>query len=370
MATRTQRQQRTVTLKDVADRCGLSIYPVSRALNGLPGMSAATAARVRAMAARMGYDPQCHHAARRLALRRHGRTSPNHVVGLLLPSHLGRVGFFFQLFRGVVEYLSARHYGVLVTYTYDVERHTGLAFELPPAYSRGEVDGVIMHGGLSPGRLARLRQTAFADRPVVTMVNPQPGCAAALRDEAGGSYLAARHLLALGHRQVLYMHYGARAYPMTAREAGYRRACRESGVEFRRCFHAVPVAGAQEGDPLGRALEAALRRYPAATALLALHDPAAISALRYLQQTGRRVPEDLSIVGFDDTEACPGPGGENLLASVHVDLVELGRHAAELLLQRIAGEAPASRAWVAPATLAVRGTIGPPRIAIRGGAGE
>lgn len=349
-----------VTLQDVAERCGLSLYPVSRALNGKPGVTPETVARVRAVATALGYDPRLNQGARRLALRRSGQQAVNHVIGLLVPGQLGKVRYFFEQFRGLTEAATAAGYGLLYVPTYDPVRGESLPWALPPSVLRGEVDGLVVHSGLDESLLQHLREeTEFGGRPVVAITGYMPGCRAVLRDEYEGARLALAHLLELGHRRVLYLRRSVDGYPMSAREQGYRDACRATGVEAAAGLRPVWI---EHDDPDGMALplRQALAQEPQATAVLAMHDPSALAAIYLLQRWGYRVPDDFSVVGWDDTDPWPDAGGENRLTSVHFDIAEMGRQAVQVLLASIGGAPPAADIII-PASLVCRGSTALPR---------
>lgn len=350
---------RPVTLRDVARHCGLSVFPVSRALNGKPGVTPETMARVQAAAAALGYDPGQNLAARRLASRKTGERPRNHVLGLLIPSHLGKVRFFFELFRGIEEAASERGYSLLMVANYDPVARRELELKLPSAVWRGEVDGLLVHQVLPPGLLAELRaHPAFGARPILCMMGGEaPGCLTVRRDERGGARLALAHLLALGHRRVLYLRRPSGGYPMDERESGYRDACAAAGLAPQSCLRPVFVDNDSEVEA---PLHAALAAEPAATALMAINDPNALHACYALQRLGRRVPEDLSVLGWDDTDPLPDGRGENLLSTVRFDIAGLGRMAAESLMTAIAAPAEPPAALVLPAQLRPRRTTAAP----------
>lgn len=354
---------RVVTLRDVAHRCGLSVYPVSRALSGKSGVMDETARHVRAVAAEMGYDSARNHAARRLALRKTRQRSINHVIGLLLPNHLGTVQFFFDLFRGVSQEVSAAGYGLLVMHHFDPVTHRSLPFQWPPSVLRGEVDGLIVQSGLDRQRMQHLRKrTDFGDGPTVTVTSRDPDCMSVLRDERGGARMAMAHLLSQGHRRVLYLRHEAGGYPMDERETGYAEACVAAGVDPATCL--LPVHVDQEHAPEAPLAEA-LRRNREATAVLAMNDPNALAVCYALRAMGMRIPEDISVVGWDDTDPLMDAQGQNLLTSVHFDVADMGRQAARMVIGAIEQTGEIQQEVVMPASLALRYSTAPPRSEVR-----
>jgi LacI family transcriptional regulator len=349
---------RPVTLRDVARHCGLSVFPVSLVLSGREGVAEATAARIRAAADKLGYRPELNQAARRLALRKSGSPPLNRVIGLLLPGHLGKVRFFYELFRGIAEEVSDHDFGLLVLPSYDPVSHQALPLELPPAVWRGEVDGLITHRGLSDELMDRLRHTPGGrSHPVVTLTGRIEGGGSVLRDERAGARLALEHLLALGHRRVLYLGRPEGGYPSDERLAGYREACTAAGLAADPCL--LPV-GITDDHLVLEPLREALRQHPEATALLTLNDPNALHACYALERMGVRIPDDISVVGWDDTDPLPDAAGNNRLTSVAFDIAELGRTAARIVIEALAAPDRPLPHVTMPARLSVRGTTAPP----------
>ncbi len=350
---------RPVSLRDVAKCCGLSVYPVSRVLNGKSGVRDATAARIREAAESLGYRPELNQAARRLASRKSGQLPLNHVIGLLIPGHLGKVRFFYELFRGIAEEVSSGGFGLLMLPTYDPVAHRALPLQLPPAIWRGEVDGLIAHHGLSESLMEGLRGApGFGSHPIVSLNARIRGGASVLRDERAGGRLSLEHLLALGHRRVLYLRHRGGGYPCEDRLAGYTAACAAAGVHPRQCL--LPVDIEQE-HMVETALREALHKHPEATALLTLNDPNAIQTCYALERLGVRVPDDMSVVGWDDTDPLPDVAGNNRLTSVAFDIAEMGRTAARMVMEALGGPEAVPANVLMPARLSVRLTTAPPR---------
>lgn len=347
-----------VTLRDVAKACGLSVYPVSRALSGSPGVTPETVQMVKRAAAKLGYSLARNDLARRLSLRKSGKQPLNHVIGMLFPSQFGKVNYFFRLFQGAMDEVSARGYGLLTIPTYDLVEHRGLNFRFPPAIERGEVDGLLVHQRMARQRLRHLREeTAFGKRPVVAMCAPMKGFPSVFCNEEEGARLALAHLLSLGHRRILHFTRRTLGYPLNRRLEGYAAACAQAGLEMESCLIAVPIGYDHEVEA---PLVAALRRYPEATALMALNDPNALYSCYTFKRLGLRVPEDISVVGWDDTDPFPDAHGGNQLTSVRFDITGIGREAACKLVALAEDVAATPLETVLPPELIARGSTATP----------
>lgn len=324
------------TMRDVADRAGTSIKSVSRALNGETGVSAATAERVLAVAADLGF--------RRNDLARHLRQGQRTgTVGLVLKRSSTR--FYDSLIRGVEEV--AEEQGALVITagfrTPERERSTLLAL------SSRRVDGLLLVSGTDDHAFLRPEQAAgmplvFVDRPPVGLVAD-----AVLADDVGGGRAATEHLLRQGHRCIGVVGTSSRLHTVLERTAGHLAALAAAGLPAGDDLLALDrhgVADAQEGA-------AGLLALPTPpTALFALNTPCAIGAVRAVRAAG--LQHRVAVVGFDDFELA------DLLdppvTVVRHDVVEMGRVAARRLFARIDGLAGPPGTVVLPTTLLPRGS--------------
>ncbi|HEY3396650.1 MAG TPA: LacI family DNA-binding transcriptional regulator [Armatimonadota bacterium] len=352
---------KTATLQDVADRCGLSKTTVRRALHGEGrALRPATFERVRAAAAEIGYDPEVHFAARSMGLRRQGRTALNHTVAVFLPDDTLPDPYFFRMYQAICHTISQAEFDIISVLRTPQEDQA----RLPQNLLRGGADGVLLfHNRLrSSAILERLRAVpGFGARPVVTLVEAIPDCSSVCADDYDGGYALATHLLQLGHRRLL--HFEADGYrAVEARIAGHRQACRDYGLDPDECLIcAQPPGGERELLGVRLALLGALERHPDVTAIFARNDYVAPWIVDCLERWGLRVPEDLSLVGFDEVRPLLNDRRENILTTVSVPLREMGRQAAALLLDRIMGRATEDEHIVCPVSLVVRASTAPPR---------
>jgi len=350
--------RRTVTLQDVAERCGVAKITVSYALRPDTGhVSASTRARIQAIAREMGYNPAQQHAARRLRMQGTQRKVINHVVALFLAADDYDGPHFGPLFRGIQQTLLADRFALLVCNSDGVL--LGTRTDLPLAFERGDVDGAIIY--CTHPELARHLHEApwFQQRPLVSLLSPSPGCATVQLDNTAGAFAVTRHLLALGHRHLLH-HYPAGAYAIAdERLAGMRRAYEEFALDPDVYLHFVYYSS-MEDPAQGAAVLDTLRYHPEITAVVAQHDYAAVRLYHLLRSAGLRIPEDISLTGFEDTHAIAGSNGANLLTTVRAPLYEVGLQAARLIIEQITGMPDADVTITLPVECIKRSTTAPP----------
>ena len=352
-----------VTVRDLAGACGLHFTTVSYALHGdRRRVSAATVERVQALAREMGYEPGANEAARRLSLQRGGIRPLRRIVGIVTDREVVAEPYYFRIFQGMLRVLTAEGFGIFISYRED-DSPEGLH----PALLRGDVDALLLPGsfGVTPEEAGRLRRlSASRTFPIVSVIFSQPGWAAVVADDAGGAQALVAYVLDQGHRELLH-HADESSSVHVHRLEGYRRACRERGLDPEQVLHFNswwrPYGRDRRArDWVWEALCEAREAYPETTAILAPNDLAAVQYYEALAMNGIRVPEDLSLTGFDDTHVIPEGKGGNLLTTVHVPLEEIGQEAARLILRQLAGEALPGAQIVLPTHLVPRGSVASP----------
>lgn len=362
-------------MADIAARCGVSRVAVSYALRGVAGnVSESTRRRVLAVAEEMGYNPAINQSARRLIAEHHGHRVLNQAIGVLLPSDFGASTYYSRLLNGIMDVMSSCGYGVHInTLQYDDEQRMPLVEQaLPLVYGRGEIDGLLVtvrSDWFVAVWLEALRdEPNYGDRPIIGLVEPIAGCSSVHADDYRSGYLAANHLLELGHRHVLHGFVSAEEIvhhipvnPENAwakRLAGMEQAFRGFRLDPDNYLHSTVLISPDStvGD-----LEGTLRTHPEITAIVVTNDAVAVMIITELTRLGISVPGDISIVGFDGTESIALPTGENLLTTVRVPLHEIGREAAQLMIRTINGEVNAEYDMLLPTELLVRHSTAPPR---------
>lgn len=310
-----------VTLEMVAEASGVSPSTVSRILNGTAVVSPDKRAAVDQAIAELGFIPNP--MARGLA---GGRTLSVGVVTQSIDSP-----FYGVALRGIEEELSKAGYSPLfVSGHWNAEEEARCIDVLR---SR-RVDGLIV----LTGRLSddALRGLAKATPVVVTGRKlTAPGLFALDFDNFEGARLATHHLLALGHRRIAFIT-GDPVHPdAVERFSGYRAALLAAGVTFN---PALVMPGKYHEDSGLMAVERLIDSAEPFTAIFAANDQMAFGAALALHRRGLRVPDDVSLVGFDDLAGAAHSVPP--LSTIHQAAHELGRLAASSLLQLLAGETP------------------------------
>lgn len=323
------------TIRDVARACGVSTATVSLVLNQAPRarqISAATQAAVRAAARRLRYHPN--HFARSLAAGR-GRT-----VGVIVPDITDP--YCTQILRGIENTLyRAAHLSLLTDIQNDgprLQRYTEMLLER-------RVDGLIMVGNSLLLRADLPR--AFAQRRIPLVLvgrEPAAGGRAVVVDNVAGARAGLAHLWELGHRRIAFIR-GPKGVLDTARRwRGVTLQARALGLRLNpRWITALrPPGSSYEGGFAAAGLLLAAGRRPPWTALMAYDDMTAFGAIRALARAGLRVPEDCSVLGFDDVAAAAFHNPP--LSTIHQPLEMLGAMGGELLLEAIAASSDPRRA--------------------------
>lgn len=384
-STTTTAHTRGVTLQDIANACGLSKCAVSLALRNHPRISKTTRERVVATAQQLGYNPGLYEGARRLALRKSGKTPINHVIALFFPPHSHTEGYFGAMFHGIMETLMEEGYGLLTLHSPNYVA-ADLTSSLWSLFTRGDVDGVVISQGAVDTRFIpdRLRSNpGFGQRPVMALVSPLPDSSLVQADDFSGGYQAAQHLLKLGHRHLLQCIFpsGEEHEQTHHRVEGISQAMREAGLDPKEHLHFYtipldpsswmnPVTAphhingflkSDDATPAMREFAAYLQARPEITGVLCLNDANALHVWQAASYAGLSVPEDLSIIGFDDTDHMLNEQRENILTTLHIDLVELGNVAAHEILRHIADPTAEHAVHTMPVELIVRGSTAPAR---------
>jgi DNA-binding LacI/PurR family transcriptional regulator len=313
--------RRAVTVTDVARRAGVSTATVSRVVNDNPRVRPEVRAAVAIAIEELGYVPNA--SARSLMTQRTGSIG---VVILESADRLFGDPFFGQLMLGISAGLSERDRRLVLMLAPTREEESRIDRYL----GAGHVDGVVLVGphGADPLLKRLMRQHipfVVSGRPMeprpVTYVDSQ---------NRSGAEAAVRHLIASGRRVIGTIHGTLDLSSAVDRLEGYRDAMRAAG-------HAIDasleVDGAYRSRTAFEAMNGLLERRPDLDAVFVASDSMAIAALQAIKDTGRRIPDDIAVIGFDDLPTASE--SRPTLSTVRQPIETMGQEMVRLLLQRI-----------------------------------
>ncbi|MEU8607457.1 LacI family DNA-binding transcriptional regulator [Actinoplanes sp. NPDC048791] len=328
-------------MRDVAKLAGVSHQTVSRVLNEHPNVRQETRARV--LEAMESLDYRRNLAARTLVTRQ------SHTLGI--------IGFETTLFGpasmlyGIEDAARTAGYLVSIATFRNLERRPVL--EAVDRLRQHAVDGIIAIAPKHAVTDALTQAPAGLSCVAVGGAGGADGVPTVRVDNAGGAQLATRHLLYLGHRTVHHVA-GPGDWPEAQeRIAGWRDTLTAAGAEV------PPILPQSWNAETGYVQGQALARDPAVTAIFCANDRIALGVLRALHEAGRKVPEEVSVVGFDDMP----DSGYFLppLTTVRQDFAELGRLSLALLLEHMAGPESPAHVVVTPELVVRASTAAPPK---------
>lgn len=334
------------TMRDVARESGLSLSTVSEALRNKPGVSSETRSRVLSVAEELGYQyiptvPHTNHETK--------------TIGILIPHHpqwpLTPVNPFYSHVLAGAE-LECQKQGVHLMYaSLEIDDYSRIV-SWPATLFNAQLDGFIAVGTQFVERFSQL--PTLSERAVVLVdsyTSQIEECDYVLIDNINGAKSAVEYLIAQGHTAIGLIGTGPEAHPSgLERREGYKRALITHGID--RTYIA--------DGPLTRsaAYETTLeilRRSPEVTAIFACNDECAFGVIKAAQELERRIPDDLSLVGFDDIhlaqEVTPP------LTTVHVDKSFLGELGVRFLLDQIESPARTRLTITVRTSLVIRNTV-------------
>jgi LacI family transcriptional regulator len=331
------------TIRDIASEAGVSIATVSRVLNGRPDVSPETREAVMTVVRERGFSTN--RSARALS---GGRTG---LVGMATP--FLNAPYFAAILEGADEALYERDTRIVMCSTH--HRHDR-EVTLLDRLMHGTTDGAIL---LLPEEtneeLEALQRKRYPFVVVDPRVPPAPGIPSVSAAHSAGALAATRHLLELGHRRIAAITGPPGIVATEDRLSGYRAGLVAAGVAP---DSSLEVVSDFQLDGGARAAKQLIDLRDPPTAIFAFNDNLAIGVLRAARERGLRVPDDLSVVGFDDVDnaAMVTPA----LTTVHQPLEEMGRMAVSLLM-RLIEQQPLEAVHIELATrLVIRESTAPP----------
>ena len=328
-------------IKDVALHAGVSVTTVSHVVNGTRFVSEVVRQRVEAAVRELDYVPS--------AVARSLKHNTTHTFGMVIPNNSNP--YFAEIIRGVEDRCFAAGYNVILCNSNDdPERQAAYLRVL----AEKRIDGLIF---VVTGSDAVVRATLGGiNTPLVLLDREVSGVSGDLVEvnHVLGSQMATRHLLELGHPRVACISGPPGLSPSSQRRAGWKDALEHAGVERKESDLA-------RGDFTARggylAMQALLRRRPRPTAVFACNDLMAFGALTAAREAGIAVPQQLSIVGFDDIDLAAFSAPP--LTTVAQPKQQIGTVAADLLLDRVSNARTDNRQMILDPELRVRASPAP-----------
>ena len=308
-----------ITIKEIAGMAGVSVTSVSFVLNGKPGVSEETRARVQRIIDESGFRPNL--TSKKLLLNK------SFNISLLINPFSSPFEdlFYFEITRGILN--RSRSYG----YNLTIDEPPG-GTELPDPVRRGESDGIIFMQDISETLTER---AAAAGVPFVVVDSHAiiEGVTSVNPDYCGAARDAARCLIRHGHRDIALIASSVVPEFRAQTLSGFERAMEESGLSAQEAFTGLAVTGEESAYRAARTLLTAEKR---PTAILCTVDIFAIGAMRCARDLGLRVPQDVSFIGIDDILLSRYT--EPRLSTVGIDKVRMGELAMDMLFRKLRGE--------------------------------
>ncbi len=339
-----------ITIKDVAKAAGVSHTTVSRALHDHPAISTETTARVKQIASTMGYVPS--------ATARGLKTRHTRALGVIV-SNIDDP-FWSEVMHGVDDVLHPSGYSFFVAATH---RNKQREKEVVMMMLERGVDGVIL---LAP---QFSEEQAFMlhsyGLPVAIVNNEGAGEYQYLiyNDNVYGISLVTRHLIKLGHENIAYLGNTLGGLTNTERIRGFQETMKSAGLTIREDFIHLTKGGTPEGGFAGAQYLLSLPKIP--TAIMCYNDFMAVGVYRALMQAGYRIPEDISVTGFDDIAIAAYMNPP--LTTLHQFKYDLGVGAARMMLDILElrksnlTESAVNKKVMLKGELAIRKSTTPPR---------
>ena len=312
-----------ITISQIAEECGVSVSTISLALHNKPGVSDELRAEIKSTAKKMGYSfkkiPLNVHHEKLNTLGLLVKTDPD----MLPPSN----PFYSRVIAGVDE--ACKDLGLNLLFSMlPVDEHNRLQ-KFPPFIKDNMVDGFLMVGAFLDETISTLLEDWTVPIVLVDGYSDTERYDMVVSDNFGASYQAVEYLIGKGHKHIAMIGGELNCYPsLRDRRNGYTRAVKNSGLE--NLYYANFNIARSQGET---EIATLLKNNPQITALFAINDNAAVSAIHVAQNIGLRVPEDISVVGYDDTVLATTVSPT--LTTMQVDTIAMGQGAVHLVSLRM-----------------------------------
>jgi LacI family transcriptional regulator len=334
-----------VKISDIARQSGVSASTVSLVLNNKPGVSQDTRSRVLEIAQQFEYTVKPTPPL--------GKKGPLTTVGMVVktdPDITPQANpFYSKVIVGIED--ACRQSGInLLFATLPVDENNCPA-EIPPLLSNELVDGLLMVGTFVDETITSVSGKRTPPIVLVDGYSNSESYDMVISDNFRAAYQAVTYLIDQGHRNIALLGSGEECYPsLKERRNGYLRAMKENELTevYIADFNINRSKGYEETIAL-------LKDYPHLTALFCVNDDVGSAAIRAAQALGKRIPADISIIGYDDTYIAANT--HPALTTMHVDTIAMGRAAVHLLSLRILNPESARMTLTIHATMVERASV-------------
>ena len=312
-----------VTMSDIAEQSGVSLSTVSLVLRDRPGVGADTRQRVLDTAKALGYLPK-------------GDTqfsSSLTSIGLILksvPDQAPQANPFYSHVLAGIE-AACRQWHLNLLFAIMPVDQDSYPIEVPRLLREGNtVDALLFVGAFVDDTVSQVVERRSTPIVLVDAYAASDLYDAVVTDNTKGAQSAVAHLIQRGHRHIGFVGHHLRAYPsIRDRSTGYTQALQQHGIPDRY----LAECHITDKDGVAEATTSLLEVNPQVTALLGANDEVAFTAMEVARTLGRQIPDDVSIIGFDNID--PAKSVTPALTTMHVDKIGMGRLAVQLLINRV-----------------------------------
>ncbi len=331
-----------VTIYDVAKKAGVSISTASKALNDRKDVGEKTKEKVKQIAKELSYEPS--HFARALAMKKTGN------IGVLTVRYYSTPmltnPFYSKIIEGIEEGLMDSELN-LITNVIRKEQIENL--ELPKMVKEKNVDGLILLGYMPENFVELIVNKGL---PVIVVDNyVNENISMIVTDDEGGAYGAVSYLIKTGHRKIAYISGPSCRISFKKREEGYKKALNEGGLTLNPDF----ILYNDLEEPGYEWMKKILSVGEKPDAIFTSNDVTAILCINMLRENGLKVPDDISVIGFDNIEI-----GEHFipsLSTVDIDKERIGIKAVNILSEKIKNKTKTVERIIFPVNLIIRNSV-------------
>ncbi|MDQ0856582.1 LacI family DNA-binding transcriptional regulator [Bacillus sp. V2I10] len=323
-----------LTIYDVAEKAGVSISTVSKVLNNTGSLAAKTRKKVKETMQELNYQPSVAASVKKRI----------QMIGLLIPNIANP--FMAEVARSIENHLKRHGYSLMV---YSTDNDLKNEVEYISILKQKYTDGIIVATGLKKEKV--IKDLIKTDLPIALLSRDVPSLAidTVLVDDYLGGYEATNYLISLGHKKIAMITEDTTFSNLRARVQGYKKALEGAGLNYDESLVLTNNTSLDEGKKSTLTL---LKKSSPPTAVFASTEFLAIGALQGAHELNVKVPDELSIVGFDDTvlsAICEPP-----LTTIAQPIEEMGKKVVELLIEEIAKKKESKQRVVLSPKLIVR----------------